>query len=372
MKLGKRSRWILIFIVLLAAIIAILTQVDSVQATFTNMHGFTVLLRVEREIMQKTPAGQYYESLFWKHNDELMQIAAQHPENNEEFMRVTRLFIPGLEALLDGDGDTVKITAEQVESLGAELDWLASMGSPTLREDIQKEQQRMPLDLFVGMTMNEALDFINSAWAPDSVVEKTLVPDTNGSWAYYVHRGVYLEYPGSYALQTSGLESDYLYFMPLQGLSEQWYPWVMKVRFWAVPVTQPNASDISTWYSHDNVIWERPVQNMEFSGVEIISSRNDPARINLYALLYNESNRLAVEVRVLILENQGFPADIDYSVMVDERYEYFHHLVTTIRLDPSSIPELPAQPTQTEDVSWQLTPTPYVVIDQTVTPAQTP
>lgn len=372
MKLGKRSRWIIFLVILLAAVTILLTQVKSVQATFTNMHAFTVLLRVETEIMQKTPAGQYYESLFWKHNDELMRIASQHPENNEEFWRVTRLFIPSLEALLNGEGDTVEITAEQVESLNAELDWLASMGSTGLREDIQKEQQRLPLDTFVGMTMNEALDLINSTWAPDSIVEKTLVPDSDGSWAYYVHKGVYLEYPGSYALQTSGSESDYLYFVPLQGLPERWYACVMKVRFWNVPATDTNASDPRTWYSHENVLWERAVQNAEFSGVEVISSRADPSRINLHAFLYNHEKQLAVDVWVLIMESGQFPADFDYSTMVNEQYEYFQHLVDTIKLDPSSIPELPLQPTSTQDWSLQLTPTPYIAADQTLVPLQTP
>jgi hypothetical protein len=372
MKLVNCSRWIIVLIILLVAVTVLLTQVDSVQATFTNMHAATVLLRVETEIMQKTPAGQYYESLFWKHNDELMQIASQHPENNEDFWRVTRLFVPGLDALLNGEGDTIQITFEQVESLKAELDWLASMGSAGLREDLQKEQQRLPLDAFVGMTMNEALDFINLDWAPDSLVEKTLVPDSEGNWAYYVHQDVYLEYPGNYALQVSGSETDYIYFMPLQGLPEQWNPCVMKVRIWNVPTTDMSASDPGTWFSHESVVWESSVRNTEFPGVEFISNRGDPSRIDLHAFLYNQEKRLAVDVRVLIMESQQFSEDYDYAAMVNEQYEYFQHLIDRIRLDPSSGSELPVQQTATPDLSLQLTPTPYIVVDQTLTPVQTP
>ena len=81
-------------------------------------------------------------------------------------MRITHMFVPGLEALLDGEGHTVQITSEQVESLRTYLDWLASLGSLAFREDIQKEQHRFPLDIFVGMTMSEALDFINLSWIP--------------------------------------------------------------------------------------------------------------------------------------------------------------------------------------------------------------
>ena len=369
MKLGKRSRWIIIFVLLLASMTILLTQVDSVQATFTNMYAATVLLRVETEIMQKTPAGQYYESLFWKHNDELMQIAAQHPENNDEFLRVTRLFVPGLEALLDGEGDTVQINLEQVESLKAELDWLASVGSPVLREDIQKEQQRLPLDAFVGMTMSEALGFINASWAPDSLVEKNLVPNSEGKWAYFVHNGMYFEYPSNDSLQISTSEKDYIYFIPYQGSPEQWHPNVMKVHIWNVPANEKDITNPRAWYSHENVVWERTVQNTEFPGIEFISSRPNSSCIDFHAFLYNQERGIAVDVWVLVIGGRQFPNDFDYSAMVDREYEYFQHMVDTIRWDPSSISEPPTQPTPTPDVILQPTPTPYVVVEQTlVTP----
>jgi hypothetical protein len=167
MKLTKRFRWSIVFIILLASLATLLMQFDSVQATFTDMHMFAVMLRVESEIMQKTPAGQYYDSLFWKHSEELMQLIEANPGRYEELVRVNRLFVPGLEALLDGKGDEVRVTSEQVEGLKVQLDWFYSRGGPALQEDIQTEWQRLPLDHFVGMTMNEAWDFINSNWTPD-------------------------------------------------------------------------------------------------------------------------------------------------------------------------------------------------------------
>ena len=368
MKLGNHSRSIIIFLILLVALTVLVTQVDSVQATFTNMHAVTVLLRVETEIMQKTPAGQYYESLFWKHNDELMQIASQHPENNEEFWRVTRLFIPSLEALLDGEGDTVQITFEQVESLKAELDWLAAAGSTGLREDIQKEQQRLPLDALVGMTMNQALDFINSNWAPESLGEKTLVPGSDGNWAYFVYNGIYLEYPNNYSLQISGSEKDYIYFVPLQGLPEQWNPCVMKVRIWKVPINEKEINNPRSWYLPENILWEGVIQNAELSGVEFIVSRPDSSGMHFHAFQYNDAQQLAVDIWVFVTESAQFPEDFDYFAMINQQYEYFQHMVDTIKLDPSSISELPIQLTPMPDVFLQLTPTPYVVEPPLVSP----
>lgn len=308
-------------------------QFDSVQATFNNMHAGMVMLRVEREIMQKMPAGQYYESLFWKHNDEIMQISFNHPENEEEFWRVTRLFIPGLEALLDGEGDTVQITSEQVESLKAELSWFASVGSPALREDIEKEQQRFPLDIFVGMSMNEALDFINSSWTPDPALQQFLVPDSDGKWAYYIHdKGVYLEYPSSYSLQVSGSEKDFIYFIPSTGVPEQWNPCVMKVRIWNVPEAEKDTASSRSRYSPESIVWENSIQGPEFQGVEFISSRPSMPVMNFHAFQYNRENQLAVDIWVFVTENPQVPDDFDYSVMINQRYEYFQHMVDSIHM----------------------------------------
>jgi len=58
----RRSRLLIVAVVLAALSILLLTQVNSVQATFSDIHMFSVMFRVESEIMRKTPAGQYYDS----------------------------------------------------------------------------------------------------------------------------------------------------------------------------------------------------------------------------------------------------------------------------------------------------------------------
>ena len=268
--------------------------------------------------------------------------------------------------MLNGEGDTIQITDEQVESLKAELDWFASVGNSALREDIQKEQQRLPLDAFVGMTMSEALDFINSTWTPDSNVEKTLVPNSDGKWAYYVHQGIYLEYPVNYSLQRSTSEKDYIYFIPYQGSPDQWHPNVMKVHIWNVPASEKDITNPSSWYSHENVLWERAVQNAEFTGVEFISRRLNSSCIDFHAFLFNQERGLAVDVQVLVIGGRQFPNDFDYSAMVDQEYEYFQHMVDTIGLDLSPRSEQPIQLTSTPDMILQTTPTPYLVTDPTL------
>jgi len=41
---------------------------------FSNVHAVAVLWRIKDEILQKSPAGQYYEVMFWKHGREQVQI----------------------------------------------------------------------------------------------------------------------------------------------------------------------------------------------------------------------------------------------------------------------------------------------------------
>lgn len=335
MKIDRRSRWIIVASVFVVLSMLLMTQVDTVRATISGVHVFNVYLRVETEIMQKTPAGQYYEALFWKHNDEIMQIMNAHPERHKNLLNVMMLFVPELEALVNGEGDQVHITPDHVNSLKAELDWFAAMGSPELRGDIQREQQRMHLDDFAGMTMSEAWDFINSNWSPDSVTEKNLVPNSDGKWAYYVHDSVYLEYPSQYTIQISESKNDYVYLIPSTGMPEQWHPFVMKVKVWEVPSSAN--TDVHTWYSQSNVIWEAPIRNADFQGFEFLKAGflqrgADPSVMDMHAFLYNQQNRLAVDIWVFIFEPPPQGDTTDYRQLVDERYQYFQHMVDNLRI----------------------------------------
>lgn len=333
MKISKRSRWIILLIVSLVFLAVVFTETDSVQAIFNSTHALKVFLRVETEIMQTTPAGQYYESLFWKHNDELMQIMRAYPEHKEKFLSVTLMFVPELDALLNGDGDKVYVTAEHVESLKTELDWFASVGSPALRDDIERERQRLPLDSLVGMTMREVLDFINSNVSPNPVIEKTLVPNSDGKWAYYVHNGVYFEYPVNYSIQVSGTESNYLYLIPTAGSPDQWNPCVMKFHIWKISVGERDSNNPHSWY-RDSIVWENAIQSVDFPGIEFVSSMPQFPVMDFRAYQYNEENQVAVDIWLFGNENPLMADSSAYSEMINQRYEYFQHLVESFRIQP--------------------------------------
>ena len=332
MKPSKRFRWSIGFAILFLFLIVLLSQVDTVKATFSTLHAFRVYVRVQTEIFQKMPAGQYYESLFWKHNDEVLRIMQAHPEHREVFIQDLRVFVPELEELLDGDGDQSYVTSEHVQSLKAELDWFAAMGSPPLRDDIEREQQRLPLDAMVGMTMNEALEFINSTWIPDPGEEKLFVPESAGKWAYYVYNGVYIEYPGNYSMQISGSQQGYIYFMPSQASPELWNPYVMKVRIWSVPQNEVNANSPRAWYSPESIAWDSPIQNSQFPGVEFISLKPNSQSVDIHAYQYNVENQLAIDTWVFVYDDTAFSNSSNYSELISQQYEYFEHMVENLHV----------------------------------------
>jgi len=333
MKISQRSRWMILFALLTVLSVLLLSGVSAVRATVSEVHTFNVLLRVESELMQKTPAGQHYEALLWKHTAEICRIMSDYPENNEKVLYALQLYAPALEALVDGKGENVRITTEQVEILKEQLDFYSSVGSPALREDIEKERQLLQLDRFVGMTMNEAWDTINSAWVPDSTERPLFVPESEGKWAYYIHNGIYLEYPGNYYVQESGTGTDTVYFVPSSNVPEQWNPCVIKVRVWNVPVDEKDSR--SPYLRHqDNIVWENSIQNSEFSGIEFISSTPEFPVMDLHAYQYNEENQLAIDIWVFVNENPQLEDSTAYAEMINQRYEYFQHMVNSLRVQP--------------------------------------
>ena len=137
-----------------------------------------ILIRFYNDVVLPTPAGQYYNAMLVKHSNEMRLLFKNHPERQGKAIEVVQEFIPGMEALLNGQGDTVQITAKQIQLLQAEVDWVASAGSPSLREDIERELERYPLEHFIGMTMSEALEYVNSNFPADLIVEPTSIPVT--------------------------------------------------------------------------------------------------------------------------------------------------------------------------------------------------
>ena len=157
----------LILILLIVLGVFLVVKPDEVYAMQSVAHIATILFRFDAEVLLPTAHGRYYSELYWKHNNELIQIVQTHPDVSEDTLRVMRLFMPHIEALLDDRGNEVRISQEQMDELQFALDWFKSISSEELRKDIEREEERTPLQGFVGMTVDEAMMFIKSAWERD-------------------------------------------------------------------------------------------------------------------------------------------------------------------------------------------------------------
>lgn len=108
------------------------------------------------DLFAATPGGGRYVDLYLAHAPEMGQIALADPALLWDSYRVLRDFMPGLEALVTGDGESIVVTPQMA---GDALDiWqrLAAAGSPALAQTINDELAASNnLQDFVGMTFDE-------------------------------------------------------------------------------------------------------------------------------------------------------------------------------------------------------------------------
>jgi len=161
--------WIAIFVLVFFTLLSVffVAKPDVVHAIQNFANVATTFARVEREIMSPVPYGRYYSGLYFENHKELKQILSSHPAYKEDMHKLMRLYMPHIEATLDGRGDEVHITRSQVDELQTFFDQIQASSNGELRVDIERELARTPLQDFVGMSMNETLAYIESTWERD-------------------------------------------------------------------------------------------------------------------------------------------------------------------------------------------------------------
>ncbi len=113
-------------------------------------------LRVESELLMPTETGRYYREIFWTYNDELFDLALAYPNFWNESFNLISTFEEGFDALLNGRGSEVVITAKQIAVAEDYYTLLMEIGSPALQRTLQEEAARYPLQSFIGLTMDES------------------------------------------------------------------------------------------------------------------------------------------------------------------------------------------------------------------------
>ena len=128
-----------------------------------------LLYRVRDEVLSQTVAGRRYVDLYYTHSTEIARLLLADRQLDAQGLTTLDLFVPLLQAPLDGRGDSVTITAEQVKQVELFLDALSAAGSPALQQAIAGERARRPLAPLAGMTFAQAWGYLNGyalTWLP--------------------------------------------------------------------------------------------------------------------------------------------------------------------------------------------------------------
>ena len=118
-------------------------------------------LDIRDELLGQTFTGRRYARLFDTHNAEIFSLLFGNAALRDEGLATLLLWQPSLQTMLDGQGDTVTISAAQVQAVDDFLTSLSAAASPGLQKVITEERAKLPLPVdFVNMTLDEAQEIL--------------------------------------------------------------------------------------------------------------------------------------------------------------------------------------------------------------------
>ncbi len=109
------------------------------------------------DVLAQSEAGRYYTEVYADSSLDMLQVAGQQSGVISRTLETLETWEPAMQALVDGEGDTVTITPEMVESMQVALDDYKTFGSADLASTIASAEAIVDLDSYVGLTMDEAL-----------------------------------------------------------------------------------------------------------------------------------------------------------------------------------------------------------------------
>jgi hypothetical protein len=205
------------------------------------------------------------------------------------------------------------------------------LASPALQSDIQSTLELYPPDRFVGMSMGEAVDYVNSRFA-ETREEPKLVKGTNGEWAYSIYSGVYFEYPSSWYVKVyeSPYGDGYVRLIPSTDSQEDWNTGVTTFEAWEIS-DPARPFDLHREIDYVNAKWEQAVR---IDGREGYYFSYDPSRTGLFrkleSILYDPGRNIKVRVTVMVFS----PDEVFFDSNAEEarqKYEYLFHITESVR-----------------------------------------
>jgi hypothetical protein len=223
------------------------------------------------------------------------------------------------------------------------------------------------LEKIVGMTMNEALNYLNAnvstpptveptpiavdtstptpvsigqcvaGYDPDCLAEPTLVPGSDGQWAYYVLNGVYFEYPSRWRVELWADRTEILSLIPAddspEGAMMDDIPVFAGVFPDAIidveydPLTYPQ-----TAWLRPAPFWNRLVSLPDLTGSEALwADAWDTSYIYVEAILYDPNTQIAMGL-LMTFKNDPPNESVHDPVFVREQFPNYRHVLESLRI----------------------------------------
>ncbi|MFQ5595034.1 MAG: M4 family metallopeptidase [Anaerolineae bacterium] len=132
-----------------------------------SLRAAVTLYRTRDHLLSQTPAGQRYSDLYYAHTGQISRLLAKDPALRKQAAELLHSVVPGLAALLDGEGEQVVVTPATIQQLQALLDGLAAADpNGDLAHTIAGERSRLKLDRLTNLTFAEAWRSVNHSTEP--------------------------------------------------------------------------------------------------------------------------------------------------------------------------------------------------------------
>ncbi|MFJ3672472.1 M4 family metallopeptidase [Streptomyces sp. NPDC090106] len=117
-----------------------------------------------------SPAISYYSNLYLENRDTFEKNLAIEGDLLDQFTKTVQVWHPVLDSIGTGEGDTVVITQEQIDSANALADQTViaaeAQGIPTFAKLVTRERQRFVAQETVGLTVNQAIAYLDGTVPP--------------------------------------------------------------------------------------------------------------------------------------------------------------------------------------------------------------
>jgi hypothetical protein len=130
-----------------------------------NLRTVTTLYRVRDVLLNSTSAGLHYRTLYEEHTGSISRLLATNGDLRRRGAALLGVTQADLDRLVDGQGDDTVVTPDLVEDMQAFLTDLAisaeNGGEDELAHTIRREMNRLNWSRLVGMSFEEAWQYLN-------------------------------------------------------------------------------------------------------------------------------------------------------------------------------------------------------------------